>query len=272
MTSLSDYENELDKLDTQLFATETGIQCNLGGGYFFPYASLTNFETAMSVARDLSLFFLEENANASYLAKRFLRLASNRPKPVGVSAVLSDFFHRSVLGRNSIEKTIDIDQEFRKHDFHQLTVEGNQSISISRNPGELKICFVGHQPHFFFSISKAIGAKKTGEQTPIRIERPAFADWHFIQFLDTQFLEIVLLSEYIVFDLPLSHSWLDTSDGKLTNWAQHDSMRVAVKHDFSDSDLQSVISNLKEIFAELNLQVNPLNAIREKYNFAKLSQ
>lgn len=274
MTSLSDYENSLDTLDTQLFSTATGIQCNFGGGYFFPYKSLSTFEVALSIARDLSLVFLEEKVHASYLAKRFLRLANTKSRASRVSGpkLFPQFFNHPIFVSNEEKGDVDVDSIFRKHEFHHLTVEGTKNISIGRNDSELQICFLGLQPHFFLRFSKSMISTKSDQKVPIRIERPASYNWNFVQSISTSDLEITLLTEQIVFDLPTTHTWVDASDGKLQNWPLHEAMRILITHNLSESEVQSVVSELKDVFSGLSLKVRSIDAVRERFNSFKLGK
>jgi hypothetical protein len=250
MSGLSDYEDWLDELDKRLYATEEGIHCEYSGGLFFPYSCVRTFEAAMGIARDLSLMLLdEENTNASYMAKRFLRLATAKRT-----------------------KKKDVDEEFKRHEFHPLSIESTSNIHVSNNDSLMAIEFRGPGPNHYVRLSRIRESKSAKLYGPLQIERPAFADWHFVQFLELDALVVVLTPTVIVLDLPVKRTWLHMGEGKLPDWRQHDAMRIALHHDLDDNELQSVVSGIQDITSGLNLNVRHFKTMDQKYGSPTPSQ
>lgn len=248
MTSLSDYENSLDELDKHLYrdVKRNGIQCDFGGGLFFPSKSISNPASALAIARKFSVMLLEEkDANVSYLSKRFLRLAYQESQP-----------KKSVA---------EVDEEFRRHEFHHLTVERYENVHFVCDSSGSQLSFLGRLPQFFFRITRSQDSKNRSLEKLIKIERPAFADWHFWQVLHVEELQVTPTPSCLVFDLPVSLDWVDNSGGKLANWRQHDAMRVAVRHTLTSDEVQSVIAKLAEVCDGLTLRVEPFDDLKAKY-------
>ncbi|MDZ7938845.1 MAG: hypothetical protein U5M53_11430 [Rhodoferax sp.] len=250
MSGLSDYEDWLDELDRHLYATLEGIHCDYGGGLFFPYSSVRTFDAAMAIARDFSLMLLDEkNTNASYMAKRFLRLATAKAT-----------------------KKRDVDEEFKRHEFQPLSIESTSSILVSNSDSLLGMEFRGPGPNHFVRLSRTRDAKSARLYGPLQIERPAFGNWRLVQSLEVDQLDVVLTPTVIVLDLPIELHWLCEGEGKLTDWRQDDAMRIALHHGLDANQLQSVLSSIEAITTGLTLKVRHFKAMDQKHRSTALSR
>lgn len=267
MTSLHDYEKWLDELDAHLYATATGIRCDYGGGLFFPYASLMTQEAALSVARELALVLLEEKeVNPNYLAKRFFRLVKEKNFPDKAAADLN--FWERLFFRWTIAKTrrkMDVEEVFKKHELFHIDLDGMKSISIVEHDNALQMNFLGRGPNIFIRLSRVRDSRNSRMTGPLKVERPAFATWQITQFMYLDGLDVVFTPSFIVFDFPTANTWQDTGKGRLPDWRQHYAMRVALRHHLSDSELSSVILNLKEICVGLKLRLLTSTPVMEEF-------
>lgn len=250
MNGLSDYEDWLDELDRHLYATAEGIHCDYGGGLFFPHSSVRTFDAAVAIAREFSLMLLDEkNTNASYMAKRFLRLATAKAK-----------------------KKRDLDEEFKRHEFHPLSIESTSSIKVSNSDSLMRIEFRGPGPNHFVRLSRTRESKSVRLCGPLQIERPTFGNWRLVQSIEVDEFDVVLTPTAIVLDLPIELHWLCGGEDKSTDWRQDDAMRIALHHSLDDSELQSVLASIEDIATGLTLKVRRFKAMNQKYRSTAPSQ
>jgi hypothetical protein len=233
MYSLSDYEAWLDKLDKHMFIKGDEIFIDFGRPYSVPLTTCTSTEDLIDRACHVSIMLLEDkDVHISYLAKRFIRLASSA---LGLIIDADKLYKEHVL--LNIGEVVLKERGKTKSRVDSLLFENISGIYI---PGTQ-----------FFRLQRPIDSVTEEFNGPLVLSRNMIGNNGYQQQTAVETIQLIHTKTHITFCLPPTTIWRTNYPEKYGSYEWLEATRIALHHNFTAEQLADIDNDLSGMLAGL---------------------